>query len=149
MTLEEYIQYRTGTTSIGLMVRNMFFKPFVSPSLRAFWQYWNPSWGYFLLFYCYKPLKAILPHWASLMLTFLVCGLLHDVIHIVPRVMRRGEFAFPFITVWFLIISAGILLTDYLQINFEKANPAFRVIFHLGFLIGTFILTRYIDLSLG
>ena len=149
MTLGEYTQYRTGSTKVSLIIRNMFFKPFVSSSFRSFWKYWNPSWGYFLLFYCYKPIRAFFPHWASLMITFLISGLFHDIIYIVPMMMDDGEFVFPFITVWFLIISIGILLTEYLQIDFDKTNLKFRPIFHLGYLVGTFILTRYIDLSLG
>lgn len=149
MTLEEYTYYRTGTTKVSLMIRNMFFKPFVSSSFRSFWKYWNPSWGYFLLFYCYKPIKTIFPHWASLIITFLICGLLHDLIYIIPMMMNEVEFVFPFITVWFLIIIIGILLTEYLQIDFNKTNIKVRPIFHLSYLAGTFILTRYIDLSLG
>lgn len=149
MNLEEYTYYRTGSTKVSLIIRNMFFKPFVSSSLRSFWKYWNPSWGYFLLFYCYKPIKAIFPHWAALIITFIVSGLLHDMIYIIPMVLKNGEFVFHFITVWFLLISIGILLTEYLQIDFNKTNLIFRPIFHLGYLAGTFILTRYIDLSLG
>jgi hypothetical protein len=149
MTLEEYTYYRTGSTKVSLIIRNMFFKPFVSSSFRSFWKYWNPSWGYFLLFYCYKPIKTVFPHWAALMITFLISGLVHDMIYILPMMMNEVEFVFPFITVWFLILSIGILLTEYLQIDFNKTNLKFRPIFHLAYLVGTFILTRYIDLSLG
>ena len=149
MTLEEYTYYRTGSTKVSLIIRNMFFKPFISSSFRSFWKYWNPSWGYFLLFYCYKPIRTIFPSWASLIITFLICGLLHDIIYMIPIMMNEGEFVFPFITMWFLIISIGILLTEYLQIDFKKIKLMYRPIFHLGYLIGTFILTRYIDLSLG
>src|SRR5690554_7251697 len=78
MNLEEYTQYRTGSTKISLIIRNMFLKPFTSSSLRSFWKYWNPSWGYFLLFYCYKPIRVFLPNWASLIITFLISGLFHD-----------------------------------------------------------------------
>lgn len=149
MTLEEYTYYRTGSTTLRVIVRNMFFKPFVSSSFRTFWKYWNPSWGYFLLFYCYKPIKTFFPHWVCLILTFIISGLLHDMIYIVPMMMNEVEFVFPFVTVWFLIISIGILLTEYLQINFDKTAPMVRPMFHVSFLVGTFILTRFIDLSLG
>ncbi len=101
MNLEEYTQFRTGTTKVSEIVRNMFFKPFISSSLRSFWKYWNPTWGYFLLFYCYKPLKRLFPRWVSLLLTFAVSGLVHDMIYIVPMMMKKVEFVFPFITVWF------------------------------------------------
>src|SRR5690554_5488829 len=125
MNLEEYTQYRTGSTKISLIIRNMFLKPFVTSSLRSFWKYWNPSWGYFLLFYCYKPIKTIFPHWVALIITFLVSGLFHDIIYIIPMMINEVEFVFPFITVWFLLISIGILLTDYLHIDFNKINLMF------------------------
>ena len=149
MNLEEYTYYRTGSTKVSMIIRNMFFKPFVSPSFRSFWKYWNPTWGYYLLFYCYKPVKTIFPHWAALIIAFLISGLFHDVIYILPMMMKEVKFVFPFITVWFFIISIGILLTEYLHIDLKKTNLMFRPIFHLSYLVGTFILTRYIDLSIG
>ena len=149
MNLEEYTQYRTGTTNVSEIVRIMFFKPFISSSLRSFWKYWNPTWGYFLLFYCYKPLKKLFPRWASLIITFTISGLFHDMIYILPMMMKKVEFVFPFITVWFLVISIGILLTELLQVNFKKSSIKFRPVIHSCYLAGTFILTRYIDLSIG
>ena len=148
MNLEEYTYYRTGTKKIPMVIRNMFLKPFVSSSLKSFWKYWNPTWGYFLLFYCYEPIKKYFPAWVALITTFIVSGLAHDIIYIIPMMMKEVKFVFPFITVWFFIISIGILLTEYLHGNF-KTNSMFRPIIHLGYLVGTFILTRYIDLSIG
>lgn len=149
MTLEEYTQFRTGSIRIPVIIRNMVVKPFVSPSFRSFWKYWNPSWGYFLLFYCYKPIRTFFPHWASLIITFVVSGLFHDIIYIAPMMLNEVEFVFPFITVWFVIIAIGILLTEVLKIDFKRTNWKFRPIVHLGYLAGTFILTRYVDLSMG
>ena len=150
MTVEEYIQYRTGETEIPLIIRNMFFKPFVSSSFRSFWNYWNPGYGYFLLFYCYKPMRNIFPHSISLIITFLICGLLHDILYIFPIIIVDGvRFIFPFISVWFLIIAVGILITEYFQITFRKTKKTIRPIFHLGYLFGTFFLTRNLDLWIG
>ena len=147
MTVEEYIYYRMGTTKVRLIVRNMFLKPFVSNSLRSFWNYWNPGYGYFLLFYCYKPIRNILPHWISLIITFLICGIFHDILYILPMIIVDGfGFVFPFVTCWFLIIAIGILITEFLQIDFRKITKAARPILHMGYLLGTFCLTRYIDL---
>ncbi|WP_147439148.1 MBOAT family O-acyltransferase [Faecalibacter macacae] len=149
MNLEEYTYYRTGSTKIPVVIRNMFFKPFISSSLKSFWKFWNPTWGYFLLFYCYKPIKTIFPAWVALIATFIVSGLAHDIIYIIPMMIKEIKFVFPFITVWFFIISIGILLSEYLQINFRKTNLKFRPIFHLSYLIITFILTRFIDLLIA
>ena len=104
MNLEGYTYYRTGSTKINVIFRNMFFKPFVSSSYKSFWKYWNPTWGYYLLFYCYKPLKTVFPAWVALVITFLISGLFHDIIYIVPMMMKNVQFVFPFITVWFILI---------------------------------------------
>lgn len=149
MNLEEYTYYRTGSTKVSVIVRNMFFKPFVTTSFKEFWKYWNPTWGYYLLFYSYKPLRTIFPAWFAFIVTFLISGLVHDIIYIIPMMMKEIRFVFPFITVWFLLISIGILVTEYLHINFDKINASFRPVLHLGYLIGTFVLTRYIDLLIG
>ena len=150
MTIEDYIQYRTGATKISLIVRNMFVKPFFSNSLRSFWKYWNPGFGFYLLYYCYKPIRQILPHWISMIITFLICGLLHDIIYIVPMLIMNGiGFIFPFITIWFFIIAIGVLISELFQIDLKKTKKNLRPIFHFGYLIGTFCLTRLIDLSMG
>jgi hypothetical protein len=150
MTLEEYIQYRTGANKISLIVRNMFLKPFLASSLGSFWNYWNPGFGFYLLYYVYKPMRNLFPHWISLIVTFLICGLLHDLIYVIPMLMMNGSgFIFPFITVWFLIISIGIVIAELIQIDFRKTNRKVRPIFHLSYLVGTFCLTRYFDLLIG
>lgn len=149
MNLEEYTYYRTGSTKISVVIRNMFFKPFVSSSLKSFWKYWNPTWGYFLLFFCYKPTKRIFPSWIALIITFAISGFAHDIIYIIPMMLKEVKFVFPFITVWFFIISIGILLTEFFQINFNKFSLKLRPFIHLGFLIATFVLARYIDLLIA
>lgn len=90
MTLEEYIEYRTGTKEVSKIVRNMLLKPFMASSLRSFWNYWNPGYGYFLLYYCYKPLRSLLPDGLSLLITFIICGILHDVIYIIPMMIQNN-----------------------------------------------------------
>ena len=147
MTLEEYIEYRTGTKEVSKIVRNMLLKPFMASSLRSFWNYWNPGYGYFLLYYCYKPLRSLLPDGLSLLITFIICGILHDVIYIIPMMIQNnGNIPIPFVTVWFVLIGVGILITDYFRINFNRIRPIVRPLLHLGFLGSTFYATRCIDL---
>lgn len=147
MTLEEYIEYRTGTKEVSKIVRNMLLKPFMASSLRSFWNYWNPGYGYFLLYYCYKPLRSLLPDGLSLLITFIICGILHDVIYIIPMMIQNnGNIPIPFVTVWFVLIGVGILITDYFRISFKRIRPKVRPLLHLGFLGSTFYATRCIDL---
>lgn len=147
MTLEKYIEYRTGEKSVSRIIRSMVLKPFMAPSLRSFWKYWNPGYGYFLLYFCYKPLRKVFPHWVSLWITFFTCGMLHDIFYIFPlMIMNNGNMPIPFVTTWFVLIGLGIIVTDYLGINFIKIRPRFRFLLHLGFLGLTFYATRSIDL---
>lgn len=77
-------------------------------------------------------------------------GLLHDIRWILPITLVDGlGFMFPFITVWFLIISIGILATEFFRIDFRRTHKALRPVFHLSYLAATFWLTRYFELSIG
>src|SRR6185503_19422865 len=83
MGLAEYVTYRLGRTP-GEQARSFLGRPFGARSLADFWRYWNPVWGYFLLFYCYRPLRARLPRAAAAWGTFVACGLSHDLPFAVP-----------------------------------------------------------------
>ena len=50
ITLTQYINHRLGATSREQAI-NFLGKPFGARSPAEFWQYWNPVWSYFLLFY--------------------------------------------------------------------------------------------------
>lgn len=147
MTLEEYIHYRTGEKEIPRIILAMLVKPFKADSLRKFWMYWNPGYGYYLLYYCYQPLRKIFPDWLSFILTFLLSGIAHDVFYILPMLLiNNGNIPIPFVAIWFLLIALGILLTDCFQINFKKLNTVFYPFIHFAFLGITFYITRSIGL---
>ena len=61
-------------------------------------------------------------------------------------IQNNGNIPIPFVTVWFVLIGVGILITDYFRINFNRIRPIVRPLLHLGFLGGTFYATRCIDL---
>jgi hypothetical protein len=146
MTVEEYIKYRTGSIDLLKVIRVIFTKPFKASSLRKFWWYWNPGYGYYLLFYCYRPLRTLLPHSLALILTFLICGFLHDILYLVPiAIMDGGKIPLPFVTTWFLLISIGIIISEYMRINFKNIRTWFRPIIHFGFLALTFAATVYLS----
>ena len=53
--------------------------PYVgADSLKKFWKYWNPIWGYYLASYVYLPLKNYLPAGLAVLITFAASGALHD-----------------------------------------------------------------------
>jgi hypothetical protein len=128
------------------MLLHSFTRPFAATSLSAFWRYWNPGYGFYLLYYCYQPLRRLFPHSVSVLLTFAACGACHDILFLFPAAILRGDsIPLPFMTSWFLIIGVGILVVDHLRIRFDALHSLLRVPIHAGFLFVTFYLTRSMD----
>ncbi len=125
------------------MAFNMLSRSFTATSLSAFWRYWNPGYGFFLLQYCYKPLRKVFPHSVSLLLTFIVCGFcLHDVLYLIPLWLRDNSMPLPFVTCWFSIVAVCIVAADYFRVNFRGVHALLRVPIHVAFLAGTFSVAR-------
>jgi D-alanyl-lipoteichoic acid acyltransferase DltB (MBOAT superfamily) len=49
-----------------------------SHTFDGFWRHWNPIWGYYLGRYVNAPLRRVMPPDLSVILTFIVSGLIHD-----------------------------------------------------------------------
>lgn len=142
MTIDRYVAYRLGPGSFATMGANMFARSFTATSLAAFWRYWNPGFGFYLLYHCYQPLRRLLPHSVSLLLTFAVCGLAHDVLWISIVLLQGMPFPLPFVTCWFAVMAVGILAAEGLRLDFKAWSPLLRVPVHAGFLGLSFYLTR-------
>lgn len=144
-TAGEYIARRLGSGTPREVTGRMFQRSFTARSLRGFWRYWNPVYGFFLLYYCYRPLRRVVSPAVALLSTFAVCGFfLHDIFYWPFLTLQRGHAPLPFVTCWFLIIATCILLTEYLHVSFDRLGPRTRVLLHLAFLVGTLSLTAYI-----
>jgi hypothetical protein len=76
-------------------------------SFAGFWNYWNPIWGYGLARYVDSPLRRVVPPAVALIMTFVVCGGLHDLVIIAIR----GSMTLLF-TSWFLFLGVGVVLGD-------------------------------------
>ena len=105
LTLAQYIRRRNGVPagSPGSL-RNMLRRSLGAGSFAGFWQYWNPVWGYGLARYVYSPLKRVLPLTVALIMTFVVCGALHDLVIMAVR----GSATFLF-TPWFFLLGVGVV----------------------------------------
>ncbi len=55
-------------------------RSFGAQSFASFWQYWNPIFGYCLGKFVFAPLKKVCPSHISLILTFIVTGIVHDLV---------------------------------------------------------------------
>ena len=134
ITLTQYINHRLGTTSKEQAI-NFLGKPFGAKSLAEFWQYWNPVWNYYLYYYCYKPLRKYLPRWTCVLLTFFLCGLLHDLpISILSYAVSGRP---PFFTITFFLAINGILvvLTEKLNLRLVRVPIFWRWLTHSAILL--------------
>ncbi len=141
MTLAEYVKKRNGVP-IGdsNSLKNNLYRSLGAKNFAAFWNYWNPIFGYFLGKKIFKPLKKIIPISLSLILTFIFCGLIHDFV----ITITRGKISF-FFSVWFFLIGICVLLSKYFQYDFSQKQWIFRTLTNL--LIITFCLLSTIYLN--
>ncbi len=131
--LSEFLAARLGPGSPGTWVAHMFSRSFTAPSFRAFWRYWNPVYGYALLYFCYIPIRAFAPKTLCLVATFVFSGfVLHDlpvwafVDHAVPSV------PFPVVTVAFALLALLVLVSESFGLTLGRLRPAARIVCHGG-----------------
>ena len=104
LTLSQYIHRRNGVPlGDAKSLPNMLHRSFGAASFAAFWQYWNPIWGYGLGKYVYTPWRRILPPAVAFIVTFTISGSIHD---LATTVVSRS-FAFLF-TPWFFLSGMGL-----------------------------------------
>lgn len=145
ITLTQYINHRLGVTP-RIQAINFLGKPFGAKSLAEFWQYWNPVWNYYLCYFCYKPLRKYLPRWICVLLTFFLCGLLHDLPFIMLAFAAGRP---PFFTITFFLSLNGILvmLTENFNLRLPKMPILWRWLTHsavllLGYQVALNVTTR-------
>jgi len=106
LTLSEYVRRRNGVPlGASGSLQNMMRRSFGARSFAGFWQYWNPIFGYCLGRFVFAPLKTVFPPYISLILTFVVTGIVHDIV----TMAVRQDVAFLF-TPWFFFLGIGVVL---------------------------------------
>jgi hypothetical protein len=146
-TLKQFIEARLGKQTGEInMLKEMLVRSFGASSFHEFWRYWNPVYGYYLYYKCYKPLKKYLPRSLCVMLTFAASGFfLHDLpfgwwIRFI-RYFDTGSFPLPFVTIWFSLMGAFTLITRALKVDVGGQKFAFRVIVNSLCTIVPFVIT--------
>jgi ABC-type multidrug transport system permease subunit len=97
-------------------LRNMLYRSLGAGKFSIFWQYWNPIWGYYLGKYIFKPLKLIFPPALSLIITFVVCGFIHDLV----VMLLKWKFIL-FLSPWFLFMGLAVVLGEYAKIDYSRS----------------------------
>lgn len=140
MNLSTYIKKRNGVP-IGHpdSLRNNLRNSLGAKNFHVFWNYWNPIFSYYLGTKIFRPLKRILPETASLILTFIFCGLIHDLV----TTLVRGNLSL-FFTVWFLLMSIFVVISKQLNYNFSNKKWIFRALINLLIIGFCFIVTKYL-----
>jgi D-alanyl-lipoteichoic acid acyltransferase DltB (MBOAT superfamily) len=137
VTLAQYIRRRNGVPagSSGSL-RNMLRRALGAGSFAGFWRYWNPVFGYYLGRYVYRPLQRTMPRALALVLTFVVCGALHDLV----TMAVRGSVAL-FFTPWFFLLGTGVVVGSWLRLDFSSCRRMVRIGINLTYIIGCLAVT--------
>lgn len=137
LTLSQYVHLRNGVPlGDAKSLPNMLHRSFGAASFAAFWQYWNPIWGYGLGKYVYTPWQRILPPAAAFITTFVISGSIHDL----ATTAVRGSFAFLF-TPWFFLLGMGAVLGRALGMDLAERPWWVRAIINLFYLVSSLVLT--------
>lgn len=110
-------------------LRNMFHRALGATSFAGFWRYWNPIFGYVLARYVHAPLQRFVPTPVSVVITFAVCGALHDLV----TAAVRGSAAFLF-TPWFVFLGIGVVIGSALSLDLRALPWLGRATVHLAYL---------------
>jgi hypothetical protein len=129
--------------------RNWFVRPLCANSFSRFWYYWNPAYGYVLLFYVYRPLHRYMPRSVAVFLTFLVSGfLLHDLPFSISADIYRGRIGIPSVTILFAIFGVFVLLSEALHLDLSKCSRWQRAVANVSWLGAGFVIRRIIVAAL-
>ena len=125
--------------------RDWFVKPLCASSFSKFWHYWNPVYGYVLLFYIYRPLRRLLPRPAAVFLTFIASGfLLHDLPFNLSADLYQGRLGVPSVTILFAVFGALVLLSEALHLDLSRYSQWQRAAANIGWLGAGFVLRKII-----
>lgn len=118
MTLGEYVKKRNGVPfGHSKSLRNNLYRSLGAKNFAAFWNFWNPIFGYYLGTKIFKPLKKILPVAVALILTFIICGLVHDLV----TTLVRKQLSL-FFSVWFSLMGTVVVVTKAINYNLSQKS---------------------------
>jgi hypothetical protein len=132
-TLVQYIELRLGSTPNEQAI-NFLARPFGARTVSEFWQYWNPVWGYYLRYYCYRLLRPSLPRGMAVMLMFFICGLVHDLPFAAARVFIVGKPPLWTITVFFICVGLVTILTEKIGLDLARVPVRLRWLIHVSWI---------------
>lgn len=141
MKLSEYVKKRNGVP-IGnsSSLQNNLQRSLGAKNFSTFWHFWNPIFGYYLGLKIFKPLKKVLPARLSLVLTFVFCGFIHDLV----TTLVRGRLSL-FFSVWFLLMGIAVAVSKFIHYDFSNKKWFFRTFINLSIIGLCLYLTNYLN----
>ncbi|MDP3469846.1 MAG: hypothetical protein Q8S11_16005 [Daejeonella sp.] len=141
MKLSEYVKKRNGVP-IGhsSSLQNNLQRSLGAKNFSAFWNFWNPIFGYYLGTKIFKPLKRELPAGFAVVLTFVFCGLVHDLV----TTLIRGKLSL-FFSVWFLLMGTAVTVSKFLNYDLSNKKWIFRALMNLTIIGVCLFLTNYLN----
>jgi len=141
MNLSEYVKKKNGVP-IGhpSSLRNNLQRSLGARNFSAFWNFWNPIFGYYLGKKVFKPIKRKVPVGIAVVLTFVFCGLIHD---LVTTLVKR-ELSLLF-TIWFLIMGIVVVISRHINYNLSHKKWIFRALVNLSIITVCLLLTIFLD----
>lgn len=141
LTLQQYIRKRNGVPiGANKSLRNMLYRSIGARNFATFWIYWNPIFGYYLGKFIFKPLRKIFSIQFALLITFILCGLIHD---FVTTVVHRDISLF--FSQWFLLMGLWVIYTNFLKQDFLNRAWTIRAIMNLLPIITSFFIVFYLN----
>ena len=141
MNLSEYVKKKNGVPMGHLnSLRNNLHRSIGAKNFPTFWNFWNPFFGYYLGTKIFKPIKKIFPVGFAVILTFLFCGLVHDLV----TTLARGKLSL-FFAIWFLIM--GVVVAVSKKINYDLSHKKWilRALVNLSLIAVCLLLTMYLN----
>lgn len=140
LKLAEYVKKR-NSVAMGQpnSLRNNLTRSLGASNFANFWIYWNPIFGFYLGNFIFKPLKKFLPELLALIVTFVFCGLIHDLV----TTLVRGS-ASLFFTLWFFFMSFFVVFSKITTYNLSRQNWRVRTVANLAIIVTCFFLTKKI-----
>jgi hypothetical protein len=140
MTLSEYVQRRNGVP-IGSprSLRNNLHRSLGAKNFSVFWHYWNPIFGFYLGKKIFQPLRRYFPSSISLIITFVFCGMIHDLV----TAIFKGKTSLNF-SLWFFCMSIFVLTTKYTKVDFSGYKWGIRAIANISALVVSYAITIWI-----
>lgn len=141
MNLADYVKKRNGVP-IGHSgsLQNNLYRSLGAKNFSAFWNFWNPIFGYYLGLKIFKPLKKVVPIVFAIILTFIFCGFIHDLV----TTLLRGKLSL-FFSVWFLLMGTTVVFSKYINYDLSNKKWLFRAFINLIIIGICLLLTVYLN----